>query len=224
MRRQDDRGGRRYWLIADQLRTEIADGTHPAGGKLPTERDLAERFGVSRPTVRHAIAVLRTEGLIDARQGSGLHVRPSNLPSSVHTLRRTRQDATGEAGSDLVAIRAEIWTSEEPAPERIAATLGLVHDERTAVRRCLVSSSERPLHLATTYRPAASAAAGAVTREEGALVERISVRMPTEEESGQLALRAGTPVIELTRPSPQALELTIVVLASDAYELLYELP
>ena len=53
----------------------------------------------------------------------------------------------------------------------------------------------------------------------------MNVRMPTSDETGQLALRAGTPVLELTRAStdPQAPELTIVVLASDAYELRYEL-
>ena len=89
---------------------------------------------------------------------------------------------------------------------------------------CIRDSPERPLHLATTYTPADAPASGEVTDSVSESVpERIKVRTPTNEEADQLALRIGTPVIELTRASPQARAFTIVVLASDAYELLYEL-
>lgn len=64
--------------IADQIQREIKDlimqGALPKGAKLPTERDLAERYGVSGPTVREAISGLSATGLITVRHGSGAYV------------------------------------------------------------------------------------------------------------------------------------------------------
>jgi len=53
---------------------EIASGSLKAGDKLPAEHELAKTFGVSRSVVREAIAQLRSEGLIDTRQGVGAFV------------------------------------------------------------------------------------------------------------------------------------------------------
>lgn len=59
--------------IAETLATEIARG-HVAGGRLPTEAELAARFGVNRHTVRHALADLAARGLVHARRGAGVFV------------------------------------------------------------------------------------------------------------------------------------------------------
>ncbi|MDP9571299.1 UNVERIFIED_ORG: DNA-binding FadR family transcriptional regulator [Agrobacterium larrymoorei] len=60
--------------VADQIRTLIEAGEIADGAKLPAERDLAERFAVSRPTVREALIVLEVEGYIQIRMGSGVYV------------------------------------------------------------------------------------------------------------------------------------------------------
>ena len=60
--------------IADDLRAQIARGRLPHGSKLPAERDLAERYGVSAATVREAIRALTTIGLLQTRHGSGSYV------------------------------------------------------------------------------------------------------------------------------------------------------
>jgi GntR family transcriptional repressor for pyruvate dehydrogenase complex len=57
--------------IADELRMQIARGELPHGAKLPAERALAERYGVSAATVREAIRALTTIGLLQTRHGSG---------------------------------------------------------------------------------------------------------------------------------------------------------
>ena len=58
----------------------ILRGDFAEGGKLPTESELATRFGVSRPTVREALARLRSDGVIESRRGSGSHViRPPGV-------------------------------------------------------------------------------------------------------------------------------------------------
>jgi DNA-binding FadR family transcriptional regulator len=62
----------------------IVDGSFSRGSRLPSESDLARKFGVSRPVVREALARLRLDGLIEARRGSGTYVlsTPSqNLPA-----------------------------------------------------------------------------------------------------------------------------------------------
>jgi GntR family transcriptional repressor for pyruvate dehydrogenase complex len=63
--------GRRAETVYRALLTGIEEGRYEVHGKLPTEHELAETFGVSRPVVRNALAQLRQEGLVRSVQGSG---------------------------------------------------------------------------------------------------------------------------------------------------------
>lgn len=65
----------RYRQIAAELRAAIEDGRLPAGSALPSEADLTARHGVSRATVRQALAVLESDGLITTHPGKGRYVR-----------------------------------------------------------------------------------------------------------------------------------------------------
>jgi GntR family transcriptional repressor for pyruvate dehydrogenase complex len=67
---------RLYRQIADQLRGLIDEGEFAVGSRLPPERDLALKMGVSRPSVREALIALEVEGLVEVRMGSGIYVRP----------------------------------------------------------------------------------------------------------------------------------------------------
>lgn len=60
---------------ANAIQEAILQGTHPAGARLPPERELATSFGVGRATVRSALGRLATRGLLEVRQGSGYAVR-----------------------------------------------------------------------------------------------------------------------------------------------------
>lgn len=71
----------------------ILRGDYAANGKLPTEGLLAERFAVSRPTVREALARLRADGVIESRRGSGSHiVRRPGTPVTTTTPIRSLAD------------------------------------------------------------------------------------------------------------------------------------
>ncbi|HEX3788873.1 MAG TPA: GntR family transcriptional regulator [Pseudonocardiaceae bacterium] len=59
-----------YRKVADDLRAAIAAGTYGPGARLPSESDLAERYAVSRGTVRQAFAALRADGVIASRRGA----------------------------------------------------------------------------------------------------------------------------------------------------------
>lgn len=61
--------------IADQIRSSILAGEFSPGDKLPPERELAEMFGVSRPSVREALNILAAAGLVESYQGGGTVVK-----------------------------------------------------------------------------------------------------------------------------------------------------
>ena len=64
-----------HWIISEKLRTEIETGVYSPGELLPSEFDLGELFGVSRTTVRKAIANLINQGLVYSQQGKGVFVK-----------------------------------------------------------------------------------------------------------------------------------------------------
>ena len=67
-------GGKLYRRIVQAILVDIASGKYPVGSRLPAERDLTDRFQVSRPTIREAMIALEMKGLVEARKGSGVFV------------------------------------------------------------------------------------------------------------------------------------------------------
>jgi GntR family transcriptional regulator, transcriptional repressor for pyruvate dehydrogenase complex len=61
--------------IIEGLRRDISTGRLAIGARLPNERDLAQQFGVSQPTIREAVRALDAMGLVEVRHGSGAYVR-----------------------------------------------------------------------------------------------------------------------------------------------------
>lgn len=75
---------RLYRQVADELRSVIESGEYAVGDRLPTERELSEQLGISRPTVREALIALEVEGRIRIRVGSGIYVaKPSQAEACV---------------------------------------------------------------------------------------------------------------------------------------------
>ncbi|MFD0530247.1 GntR family transcriptional regulator [Kitasatospora arboriphila] len=62
--------GALYRTVAADLREAITTGRYGEAGRLPAEGALAERYGVSRGTVRQALALLRADGLVTSRRGT----------------------------------------------------------------------------------------------------------------------------------------------------------
>jgi len=72
---------RLYEQIAQQLASAIASGDYEVGQRLPSERELAQKFSVSRPTVREAIIALELDELVEVRTGSGVYVTNREPPT-----------------------------------------------------------------------------------------------------------------------------------------------
>jgi DNA-binding FadR family transcriptional regulator len=85
--------------LADQVTRHLADqlrsGVYPVNSRLPTEKAIAEEFGVSRTVVREAISRLKSEGLVATRQGSGTAVLEPNASAAFRLSRVTAKPAEG---------------------------------------------------------------------------------------------------------------------------------
>src|SRR5215469_16394558 len=100
--------------VADQIRLLITRERLGEGERLPAERDLAERFGVSRPMVSQALRMLSLMGLVEIRQGSGAYV-----------LRRPQEMVTASVG---LMLDLDAGSLDDLAELRLwLETLGAVH-------------------------------------------------------------------------------------------------
>jgi GntR family transcriptional repressor for pyruvate dehydrogenase complex len=98
--------------IADQIRTSVLSGEFNPGEKLPPERELAEMFGVSRPSVREALNILSASGLVETHQGGGTVVR-SLVENASGTPLSELIRIDGDRALDVVEVRKgmESWTA-----------------------------------------------------------------------------------------------------------------
>lgn len=96
-------GARLSDQVAEQLTTEIKQGHLMPGDKLPTEARLVEQFQVSRTVVREAVSRLKSLGLVDSRQGSGVFVN-QQLPFAPLNF-ESRHAASQEAVIQMVEVR-----------------------------------------------------------------------------------------------------------------------
>lgn len=93
-----DGGGREFQRVADELRARMTDGPYSPGAYLPSQRDLADEFGVSRDTVQRALRELVDEGWIESRQGSGSRViKTQRIHSPTPKATRSRRGITLES-------------------------------------------------------------------------------------------------------------------------------
>ncbi|MEY9844933.1 GntR family transcriptional regulator [Streptacidiphilus sp. BW17] len=124
----------RYRELAAAVRAGVLSGEYGAGGRLPSEEALAAAHGVSRGTVRQALALLRTEGVVTSRRGTRRVVlEQPRLQSFTELLSFTRwaRSLGEEPGGSVVALQ---WR-EADATE--AAQLRLTEGDRVlSVRRC----------------------------------------------------------------------------------------
>jgi DNA-binding FadR family transcriptional regulator len=107
---------RLYRDVLERMLTLMDSGEFPVGGRLPPERELAERFGVSRPTIREAIIALEILDRVEVKTGSGIYVLEHQSGSgnaiehiSPYELTESRALIEGEA----VALAANLITAEE---------------------------------------------------------------------------------------------------------------
>lgn len=236
--------------VAADLRQKISAGQYAPGDQLPSERELTESYDVSRPTVRDAINMLRSEGLVTSEHGRGVFVRP---PASIQRIARSRLSRKARAknrGAFLADAAARGFTPStsvkirfEQADTRVAEYLAITEGAEITVRdrvmradglvvQLAVSRLPRDLTRGTAIEEVSTGPGGAYARLEeagheiGSFEEHVGARMPTPDEATLLQLAEGVPVITVTRVAygmdGTPLEMNDMVLAADRYELSYQ--
>jgi len=132
--------------VADVLRHLIHAGAHDAG--LPTDEQLAAEFFVSRNTIREALAVLKSEGLIDCGPKVGTHVAQRKYDHGLDALLGLKETFKGYG-----EVRNEVRAAMEiAAPPSVASRLQLAPGASVVfVERLLLLLGDLPLSLDLTY-------------------------------------------------------------------------
>ena len=109
---------RLYEQIVNQIEGRIVAGEIKVGDQLPSERELAEQFGVSRVAVREAVKSLRQKGLLEIRPGRGTFVTNGTPGAVRHSLGMLMKFGSADSYSNLVEVREIL----EPEIAALAAT------------------------------------------------------------------------------------------------------
>ncbi|MFJ2568287.1 GntR family transcriptional regulator [Streptomyces sp. NPDC087568] len=242
------RPGALYQQVAAAIREAILTGEFAPDSLLPSEAQLMARYGVSRPTVRNAIAALRAEGLIDVRHGKGSFVRSSGQP--VLTVER-RIGRTTEG--KFVMPNGDIWQeAEEPSTYRTRTTKDtgrlLQLDEEEALFGCDRLLTDPSTGTRATHRtlipfeiaeavpllgkepckpPAAIYWVLTQAGHKLSWTETVRARMPLPDERATLQLPDATPILHLARVThgtdDRPLILEELRIGADRAELAYRI-
>lgn len=150
-----------YEQVADQIRDAIEQGKYPEGSRLPSERDLAVRMGVSRPAVREAIGALQNQQLVITRHGSGTYVCVSEPVEQAPRAANSPTTAGAPLDADLspigiievrlllepaIARMAARHRQRDPLAEHYLALMADVEDITDPAQQALWSESDRLFH------------------------------------------------------------------------------
>ena len=242
-----------YRQIADELRQSILDGFLGPDDVLPSESSLMDEYGAARGTVRQAIALLRSEGVLEVKRGAGAFVRRRPPVRRLAHDRFSRSHRVHGDSAFLAELKAQgqrpnvevILVGSEKASSEIARRLGQRKGTKVAVRRRRYFADDHPIELATSYLPWKLVAGSPIVEsnpgpggiyarleemghELGRFTEEVRARMPQPDESQALALTGGVPIIHLVRTAYDTnglpVEVCDTVMAADSFVLSYELP
>ncbi|MFG2422700.1 FadR/GntR family transcriptional regulator [Streptomyces sp. NPDC048448] len=156
--------------VAERIRSLIITENIAAGSRLPSERDLAERVGASRPTVSQALRSLSLMGLVEIRRGSGAYVvrRPESMVTASVTL---MLDLDERSATDLMQLRFWLETlGTTVAAQRTPPLRAEVIEEMREALQRLADAARQPsqwiaadtVFHATIVRASGNAYLGAV--------------------------------------------------------------
>lgn len=120
---------RLFQSVAEQIAELIDQGAYPPGTRLPGEREMAEKLGVSRVTIREAEIALQAVGRLEIKTGSGVYVS-ENKPIASETLPKASAFEVTEARL-LVESETAALAAHNISPEGVAKLQELVEIMRT---------------------------------------------------------------------------------------------
>src|SRR6202140_5485110 len=139
------RTSRLYEQIVQQIEDSIVKGDLKAGDQLPAERDLAQRFGVSRTAVREAVKALREKGLVEAYSGRGTFITDGTTQAVRQSLDLMAKIGQPEGSTHLAEVRAIL------EPEIAALAAVRIQEPELSTMRDAVAAMDRAGNNPETY-------------------------------------------------------------------------
>ena len=147
--RPDRRRPEPLWhQVEHSLRSAIESGTWASGARIPGEDQLSVMLGVSRITVRHALANLQAAGVLRREHGRGTFVRATRLVASTRALTSFSEEMT-TLGFDVSTQVLDV--RRLPATDRVAAALEIAAGTSVVRLRRLRFGSRQPIGLQTAH-------------------------------------------------------------------------
>lgn len=139
-----------YLQLKEEIKRRIEEGVYRAGTAIPSERELCESYGVSRITVRQAIAQAVTEGVLFTRQGKGTYVAKRKIDQSLERI--TGFDRT-IAGHGLLPVTSLVEVRRAVANDEVASGLRIDRGAPVIKMVLLGMADSEPMALYTSYFP-----------------------------------------------------------------------
>jgi GntR family transcriptional regulator len=139
-----------YKQVKESLTEAITAGQYSPHYRLPSERDLSERFNVSRMTVRQALLEMAREGIIYTRTGRGTFVSDSKISQPLHTLTGFTKDVIAQGGKPSSRV---LELKVMPATPEVTAALRLTPMADVILLSRLRLADDIPLAIETGYLP-----------------------------------------------------------------------
>jgi GntR family transcriptional regulator len=137
----------RYYQLREIIRERIVSGDWSPGALIPSERELCERYGISRMTARQSITDLVNEGLLYREQGKGTYVgRPKIAQQLLRLTGFTEDMKVREQRPGARVLTAEMWPADQETAERLRIRIG---QPVYLLRRLRLADAE-PLALETS--------------------------------------------------------------------------
>lgn len=229
-----------YYQLKELLKEQITDGVLNPGDQLPSERDLEERYGVSRMTARRALVELCNEGLVYREQGRGTFV--AEVKYSHHLFKLT--SFTEETENQHLNPGAQVLKQELVENEYICGRLGIAPEPLVCIRRIRTINGE-PVALEETYLRSSfcpgieqvnlnntslySYLASQYQLRLASADQTIEARLATPEIAPVLHVERGTPVLYMERityleeANDVPVEYAEAVYRGDKYKLMVEM-
>lgn len=227
----------KYVQVVQAIQERITDGTYAPGELLPSEARLVREFGAGRSTVVRALQILSMQGWIEREHGRGSFVK--GVPGQAGE--RSHAGASAFDAPENAKDSTITHAGKAVAPPAVADALGVPAGSPAILRQRLITVEGEPNELVSLWFPLDVAAETDLGEPQpisigvkshllavkqlrpARIVERLSARLPTEQETALLDLDAGAPVLgvlaAILDPGDAVIAVADVALPGDLHEL-----